>query len=61
MTWDAIGAVGEVIGAIGVIASLLYLAKQIKEGKNSTLSATHFQVTESLNNMFFSIGDAPEL
>lgn len=30
MNWDAIGAVGEVIGAAGVIASLLYLSIQIR-------------------------------
>jgi len=30
VNWDALGAVGELIGAAGVIVSLLYLAKQIK-------------------------------
>ena len=61
MNWEAIGAVGEVIGAFGVIGSLLYLAQQIRTGRNATLSATHFQVTESLNSIFFSITQDPEL
>lgn len=30
LNWDAIGSVGEVIGAAGVIASLLYLSIQIR-------------------------------
>lgn len=30
MTWDAIGAIGETLGAIGVIVSLIYLALQIR-------------------------------
>jgi len=30
MNWDALGAVGEVAGAIGVIISLVYLATQIR-------------------------------
>ena len=30
MIWDAIGAVGEIVGAAGVIISLIYLAVQIK-------------------------------
>lgn len=30
MEWDAIGAIGEVIGAAGVIFSLLYLGSQIR-------------------------------
>jgi len=31
MNWDAIGAVGEVVGAIGVIVTLAYLALQIRQ------------------------------
>lgn len=30
MNWDAVGAIGEVIGALGVIISLVYLGKQIQ-------------------------------
>ena len=29
MNWDAIGAIAELLGAVGVIASLVYLATQI--------------------------------
>ncbi len=31
MSWDAIGAIAELLGAIGVIASLVYLATQIRQ------------------------------
>ncbi len=31
MNWDAIGSIGEVIGALGVIVSLIYLATQIRQ------------------------------
>jgi hypothetical protein len=30
MNWEAIGAVGEILGAIAVFASLMYLARQIR-------------------------------
>jgi hypothetical protein len=30
MNWDAIGAIAELLGAIGVIASFVYLATQIQ-------------------------------
>ena len=30
MNWEAIGAIGEIVGALGVIISLIYLATQIK-------------------------------
>ena len=33
MNWDAIGALGEVLGAIAVIATLLYLAVQTKHAR----------------------------
>jgi hypothetical protein len=33
MNWDAIGAIAELLGAIGVIASLVYLATQIRESR----------------------------
>ena len=29
MNWAAVGAIGDVVGSIGVIASLVYLATQI--------------------------------
>ena len=32
MNWDAIGAIGEIDGAIAVVATLFYLAAQIRHG-----------------------------
>lgn len=46
MNWDAIGAVGEVVGAAGVIISLLYLAVQIRGDARAKRAATvHDQST----------------
>ena len=33
MNWDAIGAIAELLGAVGVIASLVYLATQIRQSR----------------------------
>ncbi len=33
MNWDAIGAIAELLGATGVIASLIYLATQIRQSR----------------------------
>ena len=42
MNWEAIGAIGEMIAAGGVIFSLVYLAVQIKhQGKESRLAAVN--------------------
>jgi len=34
MNWDAIGAVGEVVGALAVVVSLIYLAGQIRHNNH---------------------------
>jgi len=44
MNWDAIGAIGEIGGALGVIFSLIYLAFQIKgETRARRADTTHSQ------------------
>ena len=35
MDWEAIGAVGEIVGAAGVLVTLAYLATQIKLSRQS--------------------------
>ena len=34
MNWEAIGAIGEIVGAIAVVVSLAYLAVQIRQNTN---------------------------
>ena len=34
MNWNAIGAIAEALGAIGVIATLLYLSVQIRQNRD---------------------------
>jgi hypothetical protein len=48
MNWDAIGAIGEIAGALAVFGSLIYLAIQIK-GQNIESQAT---VTNSLSEQW---------
>lgn len=36
INWEAVGAIAELVGALGVIVSLIYLAKQIK-GNSDTI------------------------
>ena len=35
MNWEAIGAIGEIVGAFGVIVTLIYLALQIKQNSKT--------------------------
>ena len=46
MNWETIGAVSELVSAVAVVVSLLYLAKQIKQNTEST-EAAGFQTWQS--------------
>lgn len=35
MNWEAVGAVGEILGAFAVVATLIYLASQVKHAKEA--------------------------
>ena len=38
MNWDAVGAIAEAIGAAGVIATLVYLARQVRQNTHTIKS-----------------------
>jgi len=48
VNWDAVGAIGEILGAIAVMLTLIYLAKQVAETKR----AIRRQASNDVNNMF---------
>ncbi len=61
MSWDAIGAVAELLAALGVIASLFYLALQIRQsGKVTRLALLESYVT-GLRAVFDKILENPDL
>ena len=48
MNWEAIGAIGEILGGIIIIVSVLYLARQIKQSNRFAIEQSGFkQVTEN--------------
>ena len=36
MNWDAVGAVGELVGAVAVVATLVYLARQVQASNRTS-------------------------
>ena len=40
MNWDAIGAIGEIVGAMAVVATLLYLAKETRTNTKAVVAAS---------------------
>ena len=47
MNWEALGAIGELVGALGVIATLAYLAVQIRQNTRAVRSSTLNEVTRA--------------
>ncbi len=56
MNWDAIGAVAEVVAAIGVLASLVYLAIQIRHNSSTVDASTEDGVVSGFNEINLIIG-----
>ena len=52
MNWDAIGAIGELVGATAVVATLLYLSYQLRQNTKTTRLSSTQAVCEQLQSMF---------
>ena len=61
MNWEAVGAIGEIIGAAGVIASLGYLAVQIRRSAASTNLSAFQEVMRSAQDLSSVIAQDGEL
>ena len=48
MDWNAVGAVGEILGAVAVLLTLLYLAAQIRQANKMA----HFETTREIMAQF---------
>ena len=48
MNWEALGAIGEIVGALAVVLTLGYVAVQIRQYTRSVKSATALSLTPSL-------------
>ncbi len=60
MNWDALGAMGEIVGALAVLATLYYLAAQIKmQNRELEKSNDHVraQLAIDINNFYVSAFD----
>lgn len=49
MNWDAIGAIAELLGAAGVVASLIYLATQIRQSTRTERARAFQDIFSGLN------------
>jgi hypothetical protein len=61
MNWEALGALAELAGAIGVVVSLLYLATQIRQNTRSVRIASHHGLMSEFRNIVRVLAQDPEL
>ena len=61
MNWEAIGAVGEILGAAAVLFTLVYLARQIKQNTQEVRSSNYHGITDSFNTLNVTISTDPDL
>ena len=61
MNWDAVGAVAELVGALGVLVTLIYLAMQIRQNTESMQAAAREAIAERDVEWLYKMVDHPEL
>ena len=58
MNWDAIGAIAETLGAVGVIMSLVYLAGQIRQSRDQMSQSTRAMRAATFQQFDQTLSDA---
>lgn len=61
MNWDAIGAIAELVGAVGVVASLIYVATQVRHSTRASAVEAKLETARLLHTFIDSLIDKPEL
>jgi hypothetical protein len=51
LNWDAIGAIGEIMGAFWVLVTLIYLSTQIRNNTKAVKSESAHRITDSFNQL----------
>jgi len=61
MNWDAVSAVSEIIGAVGVVVTLVYLAVQIRNNTKAVRAATYDSFVAQFRDWNAPLRANPEL
>jgi hypothetical protein len=61
MNWDAIGAIGEIIGAMAVVVSLVYLGRQIREGARASQAETELEAARMWSDFHARVAHSPDM
>ncbi|MCH7741771.1 MAG: hypothetical protein IIB71_03795 [Proteobacteria bacterium] len=61
MNWEMIGSIGEITAALGVILSLIYVGRQLKQTNTIARSSFRQELGSQANNWAMSIASSPSL
>ena len=61
MSWEAISAIGQVAGAVAVVVTLLYLARQTSINTKAVMAQTAREVDLYIGNLHLEVARDPEL
>lgn len=61
MNWDAIGAMGEVLGAVAVVATLLYVSRQLREQARALTTGVRDSAFQQLATWNYQVMADPHL
>jgi hypothetical protein len=61
MNWEAISAVGQLVGAIAVLVTLIYLAIQMKQNTAAVATSTYESTMSGFNDINVVVASTPEL
>jgi hypothetical protein len=54
MNWEAIGAIGEILGALAVVITLVYLASQVRHAKDASADANRLERSKGVRDMIMA-------
>ncbi len=61
MTFQDLGGIGEFIGGIGVVVTLLYLARQIRDSSRIERLNARYAISQSVSSVLDRLDEDPEL
>jgi hypothetical protein len=61
VNWEAIGSIGDAIGGLGVVLTLLYLAHQTRQNTRAVRTASFHQVSGSFSEISLAVMQDPSL
>jgi hypothetical protein len=61
VNWEAISAIGQIVGALAVVISLIYLANGVRSSARATRVASERSLVEMLNRVVQQLAEHPHL